>query len=42
MPFFELNAGAAYKKLYPSPALSGATVDYEDFLYGFIDLNIYI
>ncbi len=42
MPFFELNAGGAYKRLYPSPALSGATVDYEDFLYGFIDLNIYI
>lgn len=42
MPLFELNVGAAYKKLYPSPALSGATVDYEDFLYGFIDLNIYI
>ena len=42
MPLFELNVGAAYKRLYPSPAMSGVNVDYEDFLYGFVDLNIYI
>jgi hypothetical protein len=41
MPLFELNVGGVYKKLYYSPAPSVSTF-YRDFLYGYVDLNIYI